>query len=140
MWRSVGIDEEAWPGIRERWAADPDLQEYLPVLLLPVAQLKSLLLTGDYVTLRSETERAQAESRAKFDAWVSERATCPRCSGVGVHLAYGLPTEEGRQAARRGEIVLAGCYVGPNDPEWRCKACRHQWGRLRLFPATGLKA
>jgi|GEM_PF-2602830 len=137
LWQSVGINDETWPAIRERWAREPEFREYMehyPVLLLSLARLKSLLLTGDYLTLRRETEQAQAESKAKFDVWASERAVCPRCGGVGVHLAYGLPRPEGREAARRGEIALAGCYVGFNDPEWRCKSCRHKWGRLRPLP------
>jgi hypothetical protein len=131
-----------WRAIRERWASDPELQGYMEdyaVGLLPVARLRSLLRAGDYVALRTETERALAEHKASWEKWRGERATCPRCGGVSVHIAYGLPSREGREAARRGEIVFFGCVIGPNDPEWWCKACRDKWGRLRPFPPIDLQ-
>ena len=34
-----------------------------------------------------------------------------------VPIVYGLPTEEGFAAARRGEIVLGGCLVGPGNKQ-----------------------
>jgi len=40
-----------------------------------------------------------------------------------VPILYGLPTEEGFEAARRGEVKLGGCLVEPWKPEWWCLAC-----------------
>jgi len=27
----------------------------------------------------------------------------------------------------KGDIVLGGCCVTENDPEWHCKDCEHEW-------------
>ena len=37
------------------------------------------------------------------------------------------------EQARRGEILLGGCFVDPSLPTHFCLACRHRFGRLREF-------
>jgi hypothetical protein len=53
---------------------------------------------------------------------------CPNCGSGDVRpIAFGLPSEEAAQAARRGEIVLGGCVVTGNDPQWFCSNCEATW-------------
>ncbi len=53
---------------------------------------------------------------------------CPRCGAAdSVPILYGMPTGKAGQAAARGELVLGGCAVGPDAPDWQCRACGHKW-------------
>lgn len=27
----------------------------------------------------------------------------------------------------RGIAVTGGCFIAPNMPDWRCRACGHEW-------------
>lgn len=40
----------------------------------------------------------------------------------------GYPSAELDQQAQRGELVLAGCIMLGNDPEWVCPSCRARFG------------
>jgi hypothetical protein len=42
-----------------------------------------------------------------------------------VRILYGYPTAESFERAGRGEIVLGGCVLTGDDPEWACPACRN---------------
>jgi hypothetical protein len=55
--------------------------------------------------------------------------SCPKCkSSKGViPIAYGLPSLELGESADRGEVVLGGCVVGDDSPEWHCKTCKKNW-------------
>jgi hypothetical protein len=44
---------------------------------------------------------------------------------------WGLPTWEAGEAAKRGEIVLGGCCVSGDDPEWFCRDCGWAWNAHR---------
>lgn len=60
-----------------------------------------------------------------------EPLPCPRCGAQNtVPIVYGYPAPATEEAARRGEIVLGGCIIGPEAPVWACPACGHEWGRL----------
>jgi len=68
------------------------------------------------------------------DTWKSEAtmankvsAVCPVCGGIGIPIAYGLPSLEAGQAAARGEVVLGGCEVTGEDPDCQCVACGVRW-------------
>lgn len=51
---------------------------------------------------------------------------CPRCESAAVApIVYGLPSGQLLDSAGRGEIVLGGCIVGPQ--EWACLACGYLW-------------
>jgi hypothetical protein len=48
----------------------------------------------------------------------------PTCGGTTlVPIRYGLPGEEGRAAAMRGDIVLGGCVLSLDAPTRRCADC-----------------
>ncbi len=54
--------------------------------------------------------------------------TCPSCDSKNVApIAFGYPGPEMMEEAQRGKIVLGGCCVTDDDPEWHCKDCEHQW-------------
>lgn len=53
---------------------------------------------------------------------------CHHCgSKESAQILYGLPSEEGMAAAGRGEIVLGGCCVSPDDPTHVCRTCGSEW-------------
>lgn len=58
------------------------------------------------------------------------RPDCPKC-GSGqdkvIPIIYGMPGAELGRAADRGEVILRGCIVSADDPQWHCKACGHEW-------------
>jgi HD domain len=52
--------------------------------------------------------------------------SCSRCDGwTVVPIVYGLPNGDLIDAAGRGEIMLGGCIVGPQ--EWACLDCGYTW-------------
>jgi hypothetical protein len=49
---------------------------------------------------------------------------CPRCGSTdAVEIAYGYPSVEMAEAEERGAIVLGGCLVGPESPDYECRDC-----------------
>jgi len=56
-----------------------------------------------------------------------ESAVCPTCGGTGIPIVYGMATYQAGQAADRGEIVMGGCEVTGEDPNYRCGECRVRW-------------
>ncbi len=55
-------------------------------------------------------------------------AGCPACRSPHVILiAHDVPGPELAELEREGQEILAGCLVGENDPEWRCRACGYAW-------------
>jgi hypothetical protein len=53
-------------------------------------------------------------------------AVSPACSGAGIPI-YGLATFQAGQAAERGEVVLGGCEVTGEGPDYRCGECGVRW-------------
>ena len=70
----------------------------------------------------------------------NQTPACPTCgSAAVVRIAYGLPGNETIEAAERGEMMLGGCIVSSDSPEWLCTACHTYFGDheetfRRLFP------
>ncbi len=57
-----------------------------------------------------------------------EKPKCPSCSSDNVAIiAFGYPGPEMMEEAQRGDIVLGGCCVSGDDPEWHCKDCKKEW-------------
>ncbi len=49
---------------------------------------------------------------------------CPSCGERRlVPIAYGYPGPQMWEAVDRGEIVLGGCIIEPDNPQWRCLSC-----------------
>jgi hypothetical protein len=56
----------------------------------------------------------------------------PVCGGRRVaSILYGLTdfTPELERELDEGRVVLGGCCVFGDDPEWRCGDCGRRWGR-----------
>lgn len=54
---------------------------------------------------------------------------CPRCGSYRiVRILYGLPPADVGAAAGRGEVILGGCMVGEDPPEWGCGDCHWEQG------------
>lgn len=60
--------------------------------------------------------------------------TCPRCGATGVRIAYGMPNLTTIEAAERGEVVIGGCNIQPDAPEWECPSCGNAWGQPFEWP------
>ena len=55
---------------------------------------------------------------------------CPRCGREdSVPLIWGLPGFELMQASERGLVVLGGCMIPGDNPDFACRACGLEWGR-----------
>jgi hypothetical protein len=44
-----------------------------------------------------------------------------------LRIFYGAPTTETLAKVTRGEAVLGGCFLIRGQPDWVCRACRHEW-------------
>lgn len=65
---------------------------------------------------------------------VNPERVCPDCgSNRQALIFYGLPefTDDLRARLEAGSIVLGGCCISGEDPEWHCLDCRRQWGVSR---------
>jgi rubrerythrin len=53
---------------------------------------------------------------------------CPVCRGKMARIVYGLvpPNPDLVQAMERGEIMLGGCVVSDDQPEYGCPTCRNR--------------
>ena len=45
---------------------------------------------------------------------------CKTCGALLLRIVYGYPMDSTMRDAERGQIVLGGCIVNGNDPEWAC--------------------
>ena len=56
-----------------------------------------------------------------LEPWMAN-AVCPLCHTTGAirRIVYGLP---GKDLFNNTEIVLGGCCVTNNDPDFACKEC-----------------
>lgn len=60
-----------------------------------------------------------------------ETIKCPQCGGSNVaEILWGLPVfnEELERKLDEGSIVLGGCCITGDDPEWRCNNCGCEFG------------
>lgn len=48
---------------------------------------------------------------------------CPNCGSKVLRIQYGYPGHEMRDAAERGEILLGGCCISPDSPDYGCPNC-----------------
>jgi hypothetical protein len=52
------------------------------------------------------------------------RRRCPRCGALAVvPIVYGMPLPELFEMAERGEVLLGGCTIWPDQPERGCVEC-----------------
>lgn len=59
---------------------------------------------------------------------------CPKCGGENtVPICYGMPMYEMYESEQKGELVLGGCCVTSDSPEWYCKECKNRWGNYSEY-------
>ena len=53
---------------------------------------------------------------------------CPKCkSKKTVPIVYGMPSLEMSKEEKAGRLILGGCVMNFDNPEWRCKKCEYEW-------------
>ena len=61
--------------------------------------------------------------------WRRKRLSCPSCGKDNLlPIVYGLPGQELLKTSARREVLLGGCIIDSNSPEWQCVECGHAWG------------
>ena len=62
---------------------------------------------------------------------------CIRCGSKNVlNIVYGYPSHELGLDAQAGKIVLGGCEVGEDLPEYHCKDCQQEWNIIQAIDAA----
>ncbi len=60
-----------------------------------------------------------------------KKIKCPYCGSERIaEYLYGLygDDDELMKAIEEGEVILAGCIITPNDPDYRCRDCGKDFG------------
>jgi len=60
---------------------------------------------------------------------LGEFPSCPKCKSTKkvVPILYGLPPPHLEVMAWKGWVVLGGCIIHENNPNWYCKLCERGW-------------
>jgi hypothetical protein len=81
------------------------------------------------VTASSKTVRRRRGKIRSMAAVENEKPPkCVACGATTVPIVYGEPPRQLGEQAARGEIILGGCVIGEDDPEWGCVECRKRRG------------
>ncbi|MFC0014134.1 MULTISPECIES: hypothetical protein [Allobacillus] len=55
---------------------------------------------------------------------------CPACDSTDViPIVYGEPDSYLAMESDEGKVLLGGCVVMPNSPEYHCRICDNEWNR-----------
>lgn len=57
---------------------------------------------------------------------MSKTPNCATCGLPMVPIVYGFPTEETFEEADKGNVVLGGCIIDFDDPQWACLLCKKE--------------
>jgi len=54
---------------------------------------------------------------------------CPKCKSTNdvIQIQYGYPSARMAEDREAGKIILGGCIVAPENPDWYCKKCDYKW-------------
>ena len=56
---------------------------------------------------------------------------CPQCKSTNIaEILWGFPpiSDFLQEEMKKKKIVLGGCIITDNDPQWECNSCHHRWG------------
>ena len=57
-----------------------------------------------------------------------KKRRCSNCKSLNVvQIFYGFPAAEQVDQSEKGEIILGGCCLYENSPDWKCKDCGNEW-------------
>ena len=62
---------------------------------------------------------------------MSEEPKCPYCKTTNIaEILWGFPPTSDflQDQIKLKKIVLGGCIITDNDPQWECNSCHHRWG------------
>lgn len=63
----------------------------------------------------------------------NKHSICPVCgSNKVIEIMYGLPTKEGIEEYKKGNIELGGCTIIGGEPNRKCKNCGSTWEEIEL--------
>lgn len=61
------------------------------------------------------------------------KLSCPNCGerNMIASIQYGFPVldEKLNRDLNDGRVVLGGCEIYPDQPEFECSQCKHRWSR-----------
>ena len=56
---------------------------------------------------------------------------CPQCKSTSIaEIFWGFSSDSDflQDEIKKKKIVLGGCLITDNDPQWECNSCHHRWG------------
>ena len=56
---------------------------------------------------------------------------CPQCKSTSIaEILWGFFSDSNllQDEIKKKKIVLGGCLITDNDPQWECNSCHHRWG------------
>lgn len=60
---------------------------------------------------------------------------CPKCgSSHTARIIYGRPDIDGINAAECKEVILGGCVVDIDSPDYGCFDCKYEWIHISYNP------
>lgn len=57
----------------------------------------------------------------------SKPPKCIKCGAKVVSILYGEPSPEGEVLIESGKMIMGGCCVTGNDPQWGCLKCNTEY-------------
>ena len=57
---------------------------------------------------------------------------CPECKSNKdvVEIVYGLPDAKVEELSQNGKVMLGGCTIAPQSPQYHCKKCKNNFGTV----------
>lgn len=55
---------------------------------------------------------------------------CPHCGGKVLPITFGEPSAELCEKAERGEVILGGCCIILDGPDYQCVDCGAQFRKI----------
>lgn len=52
---------------------------------------------------------------------------CPNCGNNLINIIYGRPNQELIEQAKEGKIILGGCIINKNMPNYHCNYCNKNY-------------
>lgn len=60
--------------------------------------------------------------------WLTMRKKCPKCGSRNTKkIVYGYPDEKLIKMYQQGSILIGGCCIETDDPDYRCANCQFEW-------------
>jgi hypothetical protein len=113
-------------------------RKLLTIIVRPALRSEEVLVRHIESGFAARLVRRIGELTEDPETWVPPVAPpCPACtSSAVIPIVRGMPTRGAKEAAARGEAVIGGCLVGSDSTLWKCRACRHEFGRFGDFKET----